>query len=38
MPALVAGNTAVFKPPGDTPEMAWHFTQDLRGGGLPPAC
>jgi acyl-CoA reductase-like NAD-dependent aldehyde dehydrogenase len=36
MPALVAGNTAVFKPAGDTPEMAWHFTKIFAEAGLPP--
>ena len=36
MPALVAGNTAVFKPAGDTPEMAWHFTKIFEAAGLPP--
>ena len=36
MPALVAGNTAVFKPAGDTPEMAWHFTKIFEQAGLPP--
>src|SRR5580765_3698939 len=36
MPALVAGNTAVFKPAGDTPEMAWHFTKIFEEAGLPP--
>jgi len=35
MPALVAGNTAVFKPAGDTPEMAWHFTRIFEAAGLP---
>ena len=35
MPALVAGNTAVFKPAGDTPEMAWHFTRIFEDAGLP---
>jgi aldehyde dehydrogenase (NAD+) len=35
MPALVAGNTAVFKPAGDTPEMAWHFAQVFEEAGLP---
>ena len=35
MPALVAGNTAVFKPAGDTPEMAWHFTRIFEEAGLP---
>jgi aldehyde dehydrogenase (NAD+) len=36
MPALVAGNTAVFKPAGDTPEMAHHFTRIFEEAGLPP--
>jgi aldehyde dehydrogenase (NAD+) len=36
MPALVAGNTAVFKPAGDTPEMAWHFARVFEEAGLPP--
>ncbi len=36
MPALVAGNAAVFKPAGDTPEMAWHFTKVFEEAGLPP--
>jgi acyl-CoA reductase-like NAD-dependent aldehyde dehydrogenase len=36
MPALIAGNTAVFKPAGDTPEMAWHFTKIFEEAGLPP--
>ncbi|MEK7329982.1 MAG: aldehyde dehydrogenase family protein [Candidatus Eisenbacteria bacterium] len=36
MPALVAGNAAVFKPAGDTPEMAWHFTRIFAEAGLPP--
>jgi aldehyde dehydrogenase (NAD+) len=36
MPALIAGNTAVFKPAGDTPEMAWHFTKLFEQAGLPP--
>ena len=35
MPALVAGNTAVFKPAGDTPEMAWHFARIFEEAGLP---
>src|SRR5258705_2423744 len=35
MPALVAGNTAVFKPAADTPEMAWHFTKIFEEAGLP---
>src|SRR5258705_3296675 len=36
MPALVAGNTVVCKPAGDTPEMAWHFTKVFEEAGLPP--
>src|SRR5262245_24073781 len=36
MPALVAGNAAVFKPAGDTPEMAWHFVKIFEQAGLPP--
>ncbi len=36
MPALVAGNTAVFKPAGDTPETAWHFAKIFEEAGLPP--
>jgi aldehyde dehydrogenase (NAD+) len=36
MPALVAGNTAVLKPAGDTPEMAWHFARVFEEAGLPP--
>ena len=35
MPALVAGNTAVFKPAGDTPELAWHFAEIFAEAGLP---
>ena len=35
MPALVAGNAAVFKPAGDTPEMAWQFTTIFEEAGLP---
>jgi aldehyde dehydrogenase (NAD+) len=35
MPALVAGNTAVFKPAGDTPETAWHFVRIFAEAGLP---
>ncbi len=35
MPALVAGNTAVFKPATDTPEMAWHLAGILEQAGLP---
>ncbi len=36
LPALVAGNTAVFKPAGATPETAWHFTTIFEEAGLPP--
>jgi acyl-CoA reductase-like NAD-dependent aldehyde dehydrogenase len=36
MPALVAGNTVVFKPAGDTPEMAYRFTQIFEEAKLPP--
>jgi aldehyde dehydrogenase (NAD+) len=36
MPALVAGNTAVFKPAGDTPELAFHFVKIFEEAGLPP--
>jgi alpha-ketoglutaric semialdehyde dehydrogenase len=35
MPALVAGNTAVFKPATDTPELAWHLASILEQAGLP---
>ena len=35
MPALVAGNTCVFKPAGDTPESAWHFVKIFEEAGLP---
>jgi alpha-ketoglutaric semialdehyde dehydrogenase len=35
MPALVAGNTAVFKPATDTPELAWHLASILEEAGLP---
>src|SRR5262245_45798290 len=35
MPALVAGNTAVFKPAVGTPEMAWHFAKVFEEAGLP---
>ena len=34
-PALVAGNTAVFKPATDTPELAWHLAGMLFEAGLP---
>src|SRR5580765_3442328 len=36
MPALVAGNTCVFKPAGDAPESAWHFVKIFEEAGLPP--
>jgi len=36
MPALVAGNTCVFKPATDTPETAWHFVKIFEEAGLPP--
>ncbi|MBI5710646.1 MAG: aldehyde dehydrogenase family protein, partial [Candidatus Eisenbacteria bacterium] len=36
MPALVAGNAAVFKPATDTPELAWHFVKVFEEAGLPP--
>ena len=32
MPALVTGNTAVFKPAGDTPLLGEMLVRDLRGG------
>jgi len=35
MPALVAGNTAVFKPATDTPELAWHLASIFEQAGLP---
>jgi aldehyde dehydrogenase (NAD+) len=35
-PALVAGNTIVFKPAEDSPEMAWHLAKLLEAEGLPP--
>ena len=35
LPALVAGNTAVFKPATDTPELAWHLVRILEEAGLP---
>lgn len=35
MPALVAGNTAVFKPATDTPHLAWHLASIFEEAGLP---
>jgi acyl-CoA reductase-like NAD-dependent aldehyde dehydrogenase len=35
MPALVAGNTAVFKPASDTPHLAWHLVSIFEEAGLP---
>jgi len=35
-PALVSGNTIVFKPSEEAPEMAWHLAQMLAACGLPP--
>src|SRR5260221_6890966 len=35
-PALVAGNTVVFKPSEETPEMGWHLARLLEEAGLPP--
>ena len=35
MPALVAGNTAVFKPASETPKLAWHLASILEEAGLP---
>ncbi len=36
LPALVAGNTVVFKPSEETPEMGWHLAKLLEEVGLPP--
>jgi aldehyde dehydrogenase (NAD+) len=36
MPALVAGNTVVFKPASDTPKSAWNLAKALEEAGLPP--
>jgi aldehyde dehydrogenase (NAD+) len=35
-PALVSGNTVVFKPSEETPEMGWHLAQLFEEVGLPP--
>ncbi|MBI4467534.1 MAG: aldehyde dehydrogenase family protein [Acidobacteria bacterium] len=34
-PALICGNTVVFKPASDTPLSAWNFTKILNEAGLP---
>jgi aldehyde dehydrogenase (NAD+) len=34
-PALLAGNTVVFKPSEETPEMGWHLAKLLEEAGLP---
>jgi len=34
-PALVAGNTVVFKPSEETPEMGWHLAKLLEEAGVP---
>ncbi|HKZ50771.1 MAG TPA: aldehyde dehydrogenase family protein, partial [Dehalococcoidia bacterium] len=36
MPALVAGNTVVFKPSKFTPKSAWNLVKTLEEAGLPP--
>jgi acyl-CoA reductase-like NAD-dependent aldehyde dehydrogenase len=36
MPALVTGNTVVFKPANDTPKSAWNLAKALEEAGLPP--
>lgn len=36
MPALIAGNTVVFKPASDTPVLAWHLVKIMEEAGLPP--
>lgn len=35
-PALVSGNTVVFKPSEETPEMGWHLAKLLEEVGVPP--
>ncbi len=35
-PALLAGNTVVFKPSEETPEMGWHLAKLFAEVGLPP--
>lgn len=36
MPALIGGNTVVFKPAGDVPKSAWNLAKALEEAGLPP--
>ena len=36
MPALIGGNTIVFKPASDTPKSAWNLAKTLEEAGLPP--
>jgi len=36
MPALVTGNTIVFKPASDTPKSAWNLVKTSEEAGLPP--
>jgi len=36
MPALIAGNTVVFKPASDTPKSAWNLAKTLEEAELPP--
>jgi acyl-CoA reductase-like NAD-dependent aldehyde dehydrogenase len=36
MPALITGNTVVFKPANDTPKSAWNLVKALEEAGLPP--
>ncbi len=36
MPALISGNTAVFKPSQYAPQTAWHLTRLFEEAGLPP--
>ena len=36
MPALIGGNTIVFKPAADVPKSAWNLAKALEEAGLPP--
>jgi len=36
MPALIGGNTVVFKPASDTPKSAWNLAKTMEEAGLPP--